>query len=317
MFIAENLTYLIGKTPLLRLSRLFPDLKANIFAKLELCNPMSIKDRPVLNMIQTAMKEGKINSKTEVVEASSGNTAIAIASLGAMMNFQVRIYMSELCSIERQKILCAYGAKVVITPGAEHTRGARERAIAYCRQNPETTFFLNQHSNPNNGGAHEKTTGPELWDQTKGEIDVVVLGLGTAGTFDGLSRFLKNKNPNIKIIGFEPASSPVYSGGEQGTHKIIGVGPGFVTDNYKRSMEKLDELIKVEDEIAYDWTRLIAKKEGLLVGPSSGAAAWVASQISQREDFIDKTIICFFYDTGERYLSTHDLFPTDNVITIP
>jgi cysteine synthase A len=305
MFIAENLTDLIGKTPMLELKRLFPNSNARISAKLELCNPMSIKDRPVLNMIRTAMDNGQIDSTIEVVEASSGNTAIAIASLGAMWDFPVRIYMSELCSVERQQILCAYGAKVVITPGVEHTKGARSRAIEYCEENSKSTFFLNQHGNPNNGGAHEKTTGPELWEQMNGQIDAIVLGLGTSGTFDGVSRFLKDKNKDIKIIGFEPASSPVYSGGQQGKHKIIGIGPGFVTDNFKRSEHNLDELISV------------AKKEGLLVGPSSGAAAWVAGELAKRDEFSAKNIICFFYDTGERYLSTPELFPVDNVVKVP
>lgn len=315
MFVANDLIGLIGKTPLLELNRLFPDLKTKILAKLELFNPMSIKDRPVLNMIRSAIKEGKINSTTEVVEASSGNTAIAIASLGAMWGFSVRIYMSELCSVERQQILCAYGAKVTITPGLEHTKGARERALKYCESHPKSTFFLNQHGNPNNGVAHEKTTGPELWEQTKGELDAVIIGLGTSGTFDGVSRYLMSRNPDIKIIGFEPASSPVYSGGQQGKHKIIGVGPGFVTDNFKRSEQNLDELITVQDEVAYEWTRRVARTEGLLVGPSSGAAAWVAGQVAKREGFSNKTIVCFFYDTGERYLSTPELFPVDNVET--
>ena len=313
MIVARDLTELIGKTPLLELKRLFPDARARIVAKLEAWNPMSIKDRPVQNMIRAAMKEGRITSETEVVEASSGNTAIAMASLGAMLGFKVRIFMSELCSVERQKILCAYGAKVMVTPGCEHTRGARERAIAYSMEHPETTFFLNQHGNPNNGGAHEKTTGPELWEQTKGVVHAVVVGLGTSGTFDGISRFMKQKNPDIRIIGFEPASSPVYSGGKQGVHRLIGIGPGFVTDNFKRSQSNLDEIILVENDVAYEWTRRIAKKEGLLVGPSSGAAAWVAGQLAERKEFEGKTIVCFFYDTGERYLSTEGLFLADNV----
>jgi cysteine synthase A len=311
--VAQDYTDLVGQTPLLELNRLFPDSPSQILAKLELFNPMSIKDRAVLSMIRGAMQKGLIRPETEVVEATSGNTGIAIASLGAVFGFRVRLYMSELCSIERQKILCAYGAKVVITPAAEHTRGARERALAYCRVNPETTFFLNQHENPDNGGAHEKTTGPELWEQTQGNLDAVVIGLGTSGTFDGVSRFLKAKKPGIRIIGFEPASSPVYSGGPQGEHHIIGIGPGFVTENFKRSKHNMDEIMLVRDETAYDWARRIARKEGLLVGPSSGAAAWVAGQVALREDFKGKTIVCFFYDTGERYLSTPDLFLLDNV----
>ena len=313
MNVIENISEIIGNTPLLSLKKLFENETANIFAKLELQNPTSIKDRPVLNMIRQAIKEGKIDDKTEVVEASSGNTAITIASLGSVLNYKCRIFMSELCSIERQKILCAYGAKVVITPGAEHTRGARERAIRYCEQNPDTTFFLNQHCNPHNGGAHELTTGPELWEQLDGNIDAVVIGLGTSGTFDGLSKYFKEKNKDIYIAGFEPASSPVYSGGKQGKHKLIGVGPGFVTDNFKRSKQNLNEIILVEDHIAYEWTREIARREGVLVGPTSGASAYVAGQLAKRNNFKNKNIICFFYDTGERYMSTEDLFFADNI----
>ncbi len=298
---------------MLALDRLFPDVRARIMAKLEVFNPMSIKDRAVRSMIRTAMQEGRVDSDTEVVEASSGNTAIALASLGAILGFPVRVYMSELCGIERQMILCAYGATLVLTPASEHTKGARERAIAYCEANPDGTFFLNQHANPDNGRAHEETTGPEIWEQMKGRIDAVVIGLGTGGTFDGLSRFLKRKDREIRIVGFEPASSPVYSGGKQGSHKIIGVGPGMVTDNFKRSRENLDEIITVEDATAYEFVRLIAKREGLLVGPSSGASAWVAGQLAAREEFRDKSIVCFFYDTGERYLSVPELFSTDGV----
>ena len=304
---------LIGKTPLLELRNLFGDLPARILAKMECCNPTSIKDRAVLNMIRSAMSQGKISQETEVVEASSGNTAIAIASLGAVLGYQTRIFMSELCSVERQQILCAYGANIVLTPGKEHTKGARERAIAYCKANPTRTFFLNQHGNADNGNAHELTTGPELWEQTEGRIDAVVIGLGTCGTLDGLSRFLKKKNPGIRIIGFEPAASPVYSGGKQGEHKIIGVGPGFVTDNFKRSQQNIDEIVLVEDDAAYECARQIARQEGVIVGPTSGASAWVAGQLAQRPDYEGKTIVCFLYDTGERYLSTPGLFPASNV----
>jgi len=316
MFTAENVSDLIGRTPMLKLDRLFPGSNGKVLAKLECNNPTSIKDRAVLNMITAAMDSGQIHGDTEVVEASSGNTAIAIASLGATLGFPVRIYMSALCSIERQQILCAYGAKVVITPAAEHTKGARSRAIAYCQAHPDTSFFLNQHSNPENGRGHELTTGPEIWEQTGGEIAALVVGLGTSGTFDGTARYLKSMNPGIKIIGFEPAASPVYSGGQQGKHKLIGIGPGFVTDNFKRSQEHLDELILVEDDTAYEWTRLIACKEGILVGITSGAAAYVTSQLVERAEFKDKIIVCFFYDTGERYMSTPDLFPLDNVLIV-
>ncbi len=304
---------LIGDTPLFDLKKVFESSPARILAKMECCNPTSIKDRAVLNMIRSAMRQGNISQGTEVVEASSGNTAIAIASLGAMLGYRTRIFMSELCSVERQQIICAYGATVVLTPGKEHTKGARDRAIAYCNAYPEKTFFLNQHGNADNGMAHEQTTGPELWEQTGGDIDAVVIGLGTSGTFDGLSRYLKSKNPDIKIIGFEPSASPVYSGGKQGKHKLTGVGPGFVTENFIRSKHNLDEIILVDDDHAYECARLIASREGILVGPTSSASVWVAGQMAQRSEYKGKTIVCFLYDTGERYLSVPGLFPADKI----
>jgi len=261
-------------------------------------------------MIRTAMQEGEITKDCEVVEASCENTAIA--SLGAVMGYRTRIFINELCSVERLQILCAYGAKVVLTPGKEH-RGARKRVVAYCKANPSGTYFLNQHGNINNGNAHMLTTGPELWEQTEGIIDAVVIGLGTCGTFDGLSRFFKKKNPNINIIGFEPAASPVYSGDKQGKHKIIGVGPGFVTDNFKRSQQNLTQIVLVEDDIAYESARQIACRDGVIVGPTSGASVWVAGQVAQSPDYRDKTIVCFLYDTGEHYLSTSGIFPASNV----
>ncbi|MBE3143671.1 MAG: cysteine synthase family protein [Planctomycetes bacterium] len=315
MKVASNLNDLIGQTPMLELKRLFPESKSLVLAKLELFNPTSIKDRPVLNMVQAAVHEGLINEETEVVEASSGNTAIALASLGAVMGFRVRVYMSELASVERRQMLCAYGAKVIVTPGNEHTRGARDRAKEYCLANPRKAIFLNQHGNPNNGAAHEEHTAQEIWQQTAGKIGALVIGLGTSGTFEGMSRFMKNRDPNIKIVGFEPASCPVYSGGKQGKHSLIGIGPGFITENFERSKQFLDELILVEDEAAYTWTRLIAKREGLLVGPTSGASALVAGELAERQEFENRTIVCFFYDRGERYLTTPGLFP-ENLVEI-
>ncbi len=316
MRVAKDLTDLIGKTPLLALDRLYPDSDAKVFAKLESFNPMSVKDRPVLHMIREATEQGRINPNIEVVEASSGNTAIALATLGAIMDFPVRIFISEVVSVERRKILAAFGAKIMLTPAAEHTRGARDRAIAYCEVNSDTTFFLNQHGNPDNPRMHELTTGPELWEQLDGRIDAVVIALGTCGTFDGVTRYLKARNPDIQAFGVEPARSPMYSGGEQGTHKIDGMGPGLVTDIFKRAQFKPDEIIKVEDEDAFEWTRLVAQREGLLVGLTSGALAWAAHQVAGREEFEHKTIVTIFYDTGERYLSVPDLFPDGDITTI-
>ena len=194
MFIANDLTELIGKTPLLRLERLFPNCSANILAKLEAMNPTSIKDRPALFMIKNAIDAGDIKPGTEVVEATSGNTGIGIACLSAILGFKARFYMIDTSSIERQKLLAAYGATVVLTPAAKLTTGARELALAYCANNPDTTFFANQHGNPNNSAAHFETTGPELWEQTGGEIGAVVIGMGTSGTIEGISKYLKANN---------------------------------------------------------------------------------------------------------------------------
>ncbi len=307
----QSVEDLVGSTPLLRLGRLFPH--DEVYAKLELFNPQSVKDRAVMSMIARGISEGRIRPHTEVVEASSGNTAIAIAALGAVLGFKVRIYMSALASVERRQILNAYGARVVVTPGVEHTRGARERAIRYCQERPDTAFFLNQHSNRDNARAHYATTGPELWEQTGGELDAMVIGVGTAGTFEGLSTYLKEKSPRVKIVCFEPEGSPVYSGGAPGKHALIGIGPGFVTENFERARRNMDEIVRVPDQAAFKMTRLVARAEGLLVGPTSGAAAWVCSQLTQREEMKGKTIACIFCDTGERYLSTEGLFPADTV----
>lgn len=314
--IVDAISELVGGTPMIRLRRLFPDTDAKILAKLELANPMSVKDRPVLNMIERALSDGRIAPGTELVEASSGNTAIAIAMFGAARGFPVRIFMSELCSVERLQILNAFGAAVVLTPGAEHTRGARDRAVVYCAGRRDVSWFVNQHSNPDNGDAHARTTGPEIWAQTGGDIDAMVIGLGTSGTFEGLSRYLKRQKPAVRIIGFEPAASPVYSGGAMGRHKLIGIGPGFVTDNFERGRERLDELLLVPDQAAADMTRRLARAEGILAGVTSGAALWVAGQLAARPEYAGKTIVCIICDGGERYLSVDGLFPADNVTRV-
>ncbi|TNF26520.1 MAG: cysteine synthase family protein [Deltaproteobacteria bacterium] len=313
MRVIDDIGELVGHTPMLRCHKLFPDAPATVLAKLELTNPMSVKDRPIKHIVTKGLANGTLRPGTELVEASSGNTAIAIAMYGAAHGFPVRIFMSELCSVERIQILNTFGAKVVLTPGAEHTKGARARAMAYCEARPGQAWFVNQHSNPDNGEAHELTTGPEIWEQTEGKIDAMVIGLGTSGTFEGLSRYLKRMNPGIKIVGFEPAASPVYAGGEMGRHKLIGIGPGFVTDNFKRGHARLDELVPVHDEDAFAMTRRLARTEGILAGVTSGAALWVAGQLAQREEYRGKTICCIICDSGERYLSVDSLFPADDV----
>jgi cysteine synthase A len=311
--IVEDISELVGRTPMFRIRKLFPDCPATILAKMELANPMSVKDRPVKHMIERAIADGRLRPGAELVEASSGNTAIAMAMFGAAQGFPVRIFMSELANQERLQILNAFGATVVLTPGIEHTKGARERAIAYCDARPGKAFFINQHSNPNNGDAHEAATGPEIWEQTDGKLDAMIVGLGTSGTFEGLSRYLKSKNPDIRIIAFEPASSPVYAGGEMGKHKLIGIGPGFVTDNFQRGRERLDELIPVTDADAFAMTKRLAMTEGILAGVTSGASLWVAEQLSRRPEYAGKTIGCIICDSGERYLSVEGLFPADKV----
>jgi cysteine synthase len=310
--IVTEYTQLIGKTPMLELRRLCPGLRGRVLAKLEMFNPMSIKDRPVLYMVRALERAGKLQGGAEVVEASSGNTAIALAAMAAIMGFKARVYMSESVSSERVVILKAYGATVVLTPASEHSRGARERAMAYCRENPKAVF-LNQHGNEANGQAHYETTGPEIWADCGGKargVDAVVLGLGTSGSFNGISRFMKEKNPAVKMIGFEPAASPVYSGGKQGEHHITGIGPGIVAPNFEPVRKLCDEIVLVKDEDAYEWTRRIAVKEGLLVGITSGAAAWAACHVAMRPEMAGKTVVCLFYDTGERYLSVKGLWGT-------
>jgi cysteine synthase A len=312
--VIDDIGELVGRTPMLRCHKLFPDSPATVLAKLELTNPMSVKDRPIKHIIGKALASGAIVPGTELVEASSGNTAIAIAMFGAAHGFPVRIFMSELCSVERFQILNAFGATVALTPGVEHTKGARARAIAYCAARPGQAWFVNQHSNPDNGEAHELTTGPEIWEQTEGKLDAMVIGLGTSGTFEGLSRYFKRQNPDIEIVAFEPAASPVYGGGAMGKHRLIGIGPGFVTDNFERGRARLDALFTVSDDDAFAMTKRLARTEGVLAGVTSGAALWVAGQLAQREAYRGKTICCIICDSGERYLSVDGLFPADNVV---
>lgn len=313
MRVIDDISELVGETPMLRLNKLFPNAPAAVLGKLELFNPMSVKDRPVRHIITEAIASGRLKPGAELVEASSGNTAIAIAMFGASQGYPVKIFMSELCSVERFKILNAFGAKVVLTPGVEHTKGSRERAIAYCDARPDTAFFVNQHSNPNNGDAHEATTGPEIWAQTEGKIDAMIIGLGTSGTFEGLSRYFRSKSPDIKIIAFEPETSPVYSGGAMGKHKLIGIGPGFVTDNFERGRDRADEIVLVPDEAAFAMTKRLCRTEGVMAGVTSGASLWVAEQLMARPEYAGKTIVSIICDSGERYLSVDGLFPADNV----
>jgi cysteine synthase A len=311
--VVDDLRDLVGRTPMYRLGRLFPDAPATVLGKLEMFNPMSVKDRPVRNIIERALADGRLKPGAELVEASSGNTAIALAMFGAAQGFPVRVFMSESVSIERIQILNAFGAVVVLTPAIEHTKGSRARAIAYCEANPGRAYFVNQHSNPDNGDAHTLTTGPEIWEQTGGRLDVMVIGLGTSGTVEGLSRYFKQQNPAIRIVGFEPAASPVYSGGAMGKHKLVGIGPGFVPDNFERARERVDEILLVRDDDAFAMTQRLARTEGILAGVTSGAALWCVEQLLQRPELAGSTICAIICDSGERYLSVEGLFPADRV----
>jgi cysteine synthase A len=310
MHYIKDITEMIGNTPLLRLNRVTEGTEATVLAKCEFLNPFSIKDRPVLNMLRTAAAEGLIKPGTEIVEASSGNTAMAIAYISNIMGFKAKIFMSELMSLERRKLLRTLGAELVLTPADEGTRGARERAMAYCEGNDEA-FYLYQHGNINNPMAHHKTTAEEIWRDTEGKIDIFVCGLGTSGTFAGVSSWLKPKKPEIKIIGFEPRIAPLYSTNGEApfkAHRIMGVGPGFVTENFERAKDNIDEIFLVDEEMVFPMVRRLAKEEGIMVGISSGASAHVACEVAKRPENKGKVIVCMLYDTGQRYLSVEGLF---------
>ncbi|MBR7131931.1 MAG: cysteine synthase A [Clostridia bacterium] len=294
---------LIGKTPLLRLYNIEKrfNLQAELVAKLELFNPGgSAKDRVALNMLAEAEKKGLIKSDTVIIEPTSGNTGIGLALVAAVKGYRVIIVMPETMSEERKKLISAYGAELVLTEGAKGMSGAIERANELSKEY-ENSFIPDQFGNPDNPKAHFNTTAYEIYADTAGNIDIFVAGIGTGGTITGVGSFLKEKNSDIKIVGAEPLSSPVLSGGKAGAHKIQGIGAGFVPDTLNTDI--LDEIITVSDEQAFDTARLIAKTEGVLVGISSGAALFAALELAKREENKNKRIVVLLPDTGERYLS--------------
>ncbi|GHU79602.1 cysteine synthase [Clostridia bacterium] len=302
--IAKSLTELIGKTPLLELTNYSKNqgVKATLVAKLEYYNPAgSVKDRIAKAMIDEAEAEGKLIPGSVIVEPTSGNTGIGLASVAAARGYRIILTMPETMSVERRKLLKAYGAELVLTEGAKGMKGAIEKASEIAKETPHS-FIPGQFVNPANPKVHRETTGPEIWDDTDGKVDVVVSGVGTGGTITGVGEYLKSKNPNVKVVAVEPFDSPVLSEGKAGPHKIQGIGAGFVPDTLNTAV--YDEIIKVQNDDAFATGRLIATSEGLLIGISSGAAVWAATQLANRPEYAGKTIVVILPDTGERYLST-------------
>ena len=298
----KKITGLIGKTPLLELETVSKNTGATVFGKLEYFNPAgSVKDRIAKAMIDDAEAKGLLKHDSVIIEPTSGNTGIGLAAVAAARGYQVILTMPETMSIERRNLLKAYGAKVVLTEGVKGMKGAIEKAQELAAENPHS-FIPSQFTNSANPKIHYDTTGPEIWDDTDGKVDIFVAGVGTGGTVSGVGEYLKSKNPNVKVVAVEPAGSPVLSGEKPGPHKIQGIGAGFVPETLNTAV--YDEVIKVTNEDAFETGRELAKKEGLLVGISSGAAVWAASELAKRPESNGKIIVEILPDTGERYLST-------------
>lgn len=304
MTIHKSVSELIGNTPLVELTNFEKNhnLDATILGKVELFNPAgSVKDRIAKAMIDEAVKAGKVNDDTVLIEPTSGNTGIGLAAIAAARGNRLIITMPETMSIERRNLMKAYGVEVVLTDGSKGMKGAIAKAQELAGE-ISNSFIPSQFTNPANPAIHEATTGPEIWEDTEGKVDILVAGVGTGGTVTGTGRYLKSQNPDVKVVAVEPAGSPVLSEGHAGAHKIQGIGAGFIPDTLDMSV--YDEVIAVADEDAFETGRELAAKEGLLVGISSGAAVWAAGQLAQRPENKGKTIVAILPDTGERYLST-------------
>ncbi|RHR12950.1 cysteine synthase A [Coprobacillus sp. AM29-13] len=295
---------LVGNTPLVRVNNLIKkdELKADVLAKLEYFNPAgSVKDRIAKEMILDALEKGLINENTTLIEPTSGNTGIGLSAVATALNLKIIITMPETMSVERRNLMKAYGAELVLTPGSEGMKGAIAKAKELASQ-IENSFIPGQFENPANPTAHYKTTGPEIYRQTEGKVDIFVAGVGTGGTISGIGKYLKEKNPEVKVVAVEPASSPVLSTGKGGAHKIQGIGAGFVPETLDTKI--YDEIITVENEDAFATGKEMAKTEGILVGISSGAALYAAKELAKREENAGKTIVVLLPDGGDRYLST-------------
>lgn len=295
---------LVGNTPIVRVNNLIKkdELKADVLAKLEYFNPAgSVKDRIAKEMILDALEKGLINENTTLIEPTSGNTGIGLSAVATALNLKIIITMPETMSVERRNLMKAYGAELVLTPGSEGMKGAIAKAKELSSQ-IENSFIPGQFENPANPTAHYKTTGPEIYEQTEGKVDIFVAGVGTGGTISGIGKYLKEKNPEVKVVAVEPASSPVLSTGKGGAHKIQGIGAGFVPETLDTKI--YDEIIIVENEDAFATGKEMAKTEGILVGISSGAALYAAKELAKREENAGKTIVVLLPDGGDRYLST-------------
>ena len=300
--IFNNVLETIGKTPLIRLNKLTKGLKCTVMAKTESRNPGgSIKDRVCLSMITEAEKQGLLKPSTVIIEPTSGNTGIGLAMVSAVKGYRLILTMPENMSMERRKLVKAYGAEIVLTPSSEGMKGAIRKAEELAADTPNS-FMPQQFKNLANPRSHRENTGPEIWSATDGKVDVVVAGVGTGGTITGIAQYIKPLNPEFKAVAVEPAGSPVLSSGKPGPHKIQGIGSGFIPDVLK--LDLVDEVIQVKDENAMQTARLLARKEGLLVGISAGAAVYAAVEVAKRPENEGKLLVVILPDTGERYLST-------------